>query len=233
MIMSLLRLPVLLLVVTTAAGCVPGPRYILGPGTDIQREAPASDWELPQAKRWKTANLPEPGWDPAAATRYWSHIVIHHSATPSGSARMFHEHHLKTRGWRNGLGYHFVIGNGTNSGDGRIEVGPRWRRQIPGAHAGKRYYNDHGIGICLVGDFNKTQPTPKQMAALKRLVRYLQKRNFMPLEDIVGHRRVKSATGCPGKNFSMQAFRGALAADADTGTGRSLHRGRLSSALTR
>lgn len=217
---SPLRLPMLLLAVMTAAGCVPGPSYTWGTG--IHQETPTSDWGLPRAKRWKTTNLPEPGWEPAAATRYWSHIVIHHSATPSGSARIFHEHHLKNRGWRNGLGYHFVIGNGTNSGDGRIEVGPRWRRQIPGAHAGRRYYNDHGIGICLVGDFNKTHPTPKQMAALERLVRYLQKRNFMALEDIVSHRRVKSSTGCPGKHFSMQDFRRTLA--ADTGTGRSLHR---------
>ena len=35
---------------------------------------------------------------------------------------------------QNGLAYHFVIGNGTSTGNGQIEVGDRWRRQINGGH---------------------------------------------------------------------------------------------------
>ena len=44
--------------------------------------------------------------------------------------------------------YHFVIGNGTDSQDGEIEVGWRWRRQIEVERSGD-------IQICLVGDFNR------------------------------------------------------------------------------
>ena len=71
-----------------------------------------------------------PGWK-VHTTRRWRYIVVHHSAGPTGSAAVFHRWHLK-RGWR-GLGYHFVIGNGTGSRDGEVEVGFRWRDQIDGA----------------------------------------------------------------------------------------------------
>ena len=59
--------------------------------------------------------------------------MIHHSAGSSGSAAQFHCYHL-SKG-RQGLGYHFVIGNGAKTGDGEIEVGFRWTEQIAGAHA--------------------------------------------------------------------------------------------------
>ncbi|MFQ5589758.1 MAG: peptidoglycan-binding protein, partial [Phycisphaerae bacterium] len=52
----------------------------------------------------------------------WTTIVIHHSATETGGASLFDRFHRK-RGW-DGLGYHFVIGNGTDTPDGLIEVGP-------------------------------------------------------------------------------------------------------------
>ena len=65
----------------------------------------------------------------------WKYIVVHHTATPNGDARSLDRLHLK-RGWKNGLGYHFVIDNGTyGRRDGEIEVGRRWYRQIKGAHA--------------------------------------------------------------------------------------------------
>src|SRR5574342_132619 len=48
----------------------------------------------------------------------WKYIVIHHSATEKGNAARFDEYHRKKRGWEYGLAYHFVIGNGTLSGDG-------------------------------------------------------------------------------------------------------------------
>jgi hypothetical protein len=87
--------------------------------------------------------------------------VIHHSATPNGGADSFGREHQKK--WPNGLGYHFVIGNGTDTNDGQVEVGPRWKRQgdgIDGAHAGNEEYNKYGIGVCIVGDFNSARPEP-------------------------------------------------------------------------
>jgi hypothetical protein len=142
------------------------------------------------------------------ATREWRWIVIHHSATDVGGAASFGRAHQKK--WVNGLGYDFVIGNGSETADGEIEVGPRWLRQregIDGAHAGVEKYNKHGIGICLVGDFDERQPSPKQMAALRNLTRHLMERYGISKQNILPHREVKVGhTECPGKAFPFDAF---------------------------
>src|SRR5262249_50602205 len=74
-------------------------------------------------------------WYPRTASHGWKWIVIHHSDTKVGSAASFDRFHREVRHWEM-LGYHFVIGNGTGSRDGQIEVGPRWPIQKIGAHAG-------------------------------------------------------------------------------------------------
>lgn len=132
--------------------------------------------------------------------RDWKYIVIHHSASDSGSASEFDRYHREKRGWENGLGYHFVIGNGRGSRDGEIEIGNRWRNQIDGAHAGVQEYNHFGVGICLVGNFNESYPTAAQMASLSTLVEYLQERCRISSENIIMHRHFRE-TECPGRNF--------------------------------
>ena len=155
----------------------------------------------------------ERSWD-VQITREWHHIVIHHSASAIGSAAIFDKAH-RERGW-DGLGYHFVIGNGSASGDGAVEVGYRWARQIQGAHAGNAEYNQHGIGICLVGDFqNGGTPSPAQMASLRRLVRFLQVKTGIPTSEVIGHGNVPGkSTECPGRNLDISAFRVALGGNA-------------------
>lgn len=139
----------------------------------------------------------------------WRYIVIHHSATPEGSASAFDDYHRNKRGWKNGLGYHFVIGNGTQSRDGEIEVGKRWKQQLNGAHAGDNYLNRTGIGICLVGNFEENEePTDRQLKSLERIIRYLSKRYDIPLSRIILHKDVReNHTACPGKNFPYDKLR--------------------------
>ena len=50
--------------------------------------------------------------------RQWKYVVIHHSASGTGNAETFDKLHREKRGWVNGLGYDFVIGNGNGSGNG-------------------------------------------------------------------------------------------------------------------
>ncbi len=138
--------------------------------------------------------------------RKWTHVIIHHSSTDRGSAKSFGAYHKNVRGWSNGLGYDFVIGNGRGTADGEVEVGPRWKKQARGAHAGVNYYNEHGIGICLVGNFETGHPTEKQMAALVELLRWLQKEYKIPARNVKGHCDIKD-TLCPGKNFPMDRVR--------------------------
>ncbi len=135
--------------------------------------------------------------------RHWKHIVLHHSASAHGNALEFHRFHKNERGW-DGLAYHFVIGNGTGSGDGEIEVGYRWTDQIHGAHAGNPEYNQYGIGICLVGNFEETAPTPAQRESLRALLRWLMERCEIPSTEIVRHKDVREGTECPGKNFPFE-----------------------------
>ena len=106
----------------------------------------------------------------------------------------------------NGLAYHFVIGNGRGAGDGEIEVGGRWKRQLQGGHVRSVSMNRVAIGIGLVGNFQKSYPTRRQMDSLVRLVKYLMKTYNVPLRRVVGHRDVQK-TDCPGKNFSLVQFR--------------------------
>jgi hypothetical protein len=136
--------------------------------------------------------------------------VIHHSATPVGSARAFDQHH-RAKGWDE-LGYHFVIGNGTQTPDGLVEAGSRWHKQKHGAHCKTpgNYFNEHGIGICLVGDFTGSRPTRRQLTSLYHLIRFLTRTCGIPPDRVTTHREVTRKTACPGPNFPLYALRRAI-----------------------
>jgi len=162
---------------------------------------------IPSARRYSIAERPSTprtiGRLNVPLGRKWYYIVVHHSGSTHGSASEINDWH-KQRGWL-GVGYHFVIGNGNGSADGAIEATFRWQQQIHGAHAGSKPHNEHGIGICMIGDFGKSYPTDKQMASLVALVDYLQDRCKIPTSHILLHRHIKS-TECPGKNFPFYQF---------------------------
>lgn len=160
------------------------------------KPVPEPSLVLPRKEMPSTLRLPHVD----VTSRKWRYIVIHHSATPSGSAHAFGEFHRKEKGWNRGLGYHFVIDNGNGARNGLVEVGPRWFRQIDGAHAGSAEYNQHGIGVCLVGDFEAGGPTNEQMSSLVELVKELQQICDIPPENIILHRHIRD-TQCPGSNF--------------------------------
>jgi LysM repeat protein len=134
----------------------------------------------------------------------WKYIVAHHSATPYGNASSYDKVD-RNHGMENGLAYHFVIGSGRDSGDGEIEIGSRWTKQLHGGHVSKWSYNNHGIGICLVGNFEKTKPTGRQMAAFTELVDYLGNGLLGGSYKFMVHKEV-NATLCPGRNFPTAAM---------------------------
>lgn len=230
-----------------------------GPANSFVRQTPSTERPLPESRPLPA--VPTPAWRPASAPSAphpsaapqdaqmktiadqvqvgnpfpWRYVVIHHSASDSGDAQSFAQEHKK-RGW-DGLGYDFVIGNGSQSGDGQIEVGYRWRQQAQGAHAGSYQFNRYGIGICLVGNFDHTHPSARQLASLERLVAILMSRFKIPPANILGHGDVRQ-TRCPGRLCPMHSIvaaasllekqftppRGAIAAEPpvnspDTGQG--------------
>lgn len=133
----------------------------------------------------------------------WSHLVVHHSGIEAGNAKAYDGAHRR-RGMENGLAYHFVIGNGRDSGDGQIEVGPRWTRQIYGGHVRSEAMNEHGIGICLVGNFEKRSPGKRQLASLYALLDHLRGAGLpgASVAKVTVHRWVdRNHTVCPGRKF--------------------------------
>jgi len=137
----------------------------------------------------------------------WKFVIVHNSGTRQGSARVFDYYHRHVRRMRNGLAYHFVIGNGTSTRNGQIEIGDRWVHQIRGGHVHSDYMNTIGLGICLVGDFNRDQPTRAQLEACEELIRYLQER--CGKMQVRPHREVNPprwATDCPGDVFPYGWF---------------------------
>jgi hypothetical protein len=138
----------------------------------------------------------------------WSGIVIHHLGRPGGDAEWVHSLHLRY-GYQ-GLGYHFLIGNGNGLGDGIIHVGYRWNEQLPGAHVvgsrGERH-NHHSIGICLVGNGDRRPFTEKQMRSLASLVRRLQTELGIPAEAVHLHRELANGESSPGRFFANARLR--------------------------
>jgi hypothetical protein len=173
---------------------IPG-RVVLGLSNDRTHPSPSRP-----VNRW-IAHVPETAWQ---------YIVIHHSATESGSVNSIHkEHRLRMDADGNpwlGIGYHFVIGNGDGMKDGSVEPTFRWNEQIHGAHSGHAVFNARGIGICLVGNFENAQPTKAQLKSVRELVQVLAVRHGIPRKNLVGHASVK-ATACPGKHFPLKEIR--------------------------
>lgn len=136
----------------------------------------------------------------------WKAIIAHHSAIKKGNAESYGRTHQK-KGMKNGLAYHFVIGNGIDSGDGQIEVGPRWTGQLQGGHVKNHQVNLVAIGICLVGNFEIERPTRKQLQSFTLLVDWLQSSVLRRRVRFAGHREIKGEqTLCPGKNFPLASM---------------------------
>jgi len=167
---------------------------------DAAAAAPPAPSSAPAARRPTAAG--DAAWK-VPLTRKWEGILIHHSATESGNLAQFDKYHREVNKWL-GVGYDFIICNGQGGPDGLVETTFRWRDQIQGAHAGagNKWHNEHWVGICLVGDFNGSRPTARQMTSLRRLVRFLQDYCDIPDRNILGHRDIRD-TDCPGSHFPL------------------------------
>ncbi len=147
-------------------------------------------------------------------------IIIHCSDSVWGCAREIKLWHTLPppdgRGWSD-IGYHFVILNGRitpkqelSALDGCVECG-RYLDEDDiiapfeiGIHC--LGYNDHSIGICLVG---KSQFTQNQMESLKDLCLELCQLHEIPANNILGHCETvsgqKEGKSCP--NFDVAEIR--------------------------
>lgn len=158
----------------------------------------------------------------------WNAIVIHHSATPAGDAGSLARMHVAAG--LDGLGYHFIIGNGQGLPDGYVEAGSRWHRQQPGAHVAAadsipgavarvaatgvsaEDLNRRGIAICLIGNGDRRPFTDRQIHELGALVRRLQADLNISADRIFLHSDVAGTTS-PGRFFPVSSFEDSVLRD--------------------
>ena len=130
----------------------------------------------------------------------WKYIYIHHSQTIGGDALSI----------ANGeIGDHFVIGNGDGTVEGEIEIGSRWNQQNSALPPRGAKVDPMCISICVVGDFDRTVPTPTQLRRLAQLVGALQGQLHISRENVILVDQPHTPGGT-GKYFPAAALRSQL-----------------------
>lgn len=192
-------------------------------GPDIH---PRSEWATDRPPRGPLA---------AEEVRF---LLVHHSASRSdhepGDApailRSFYDFHTSPeKGWID-IAYNFLIDSGGGIWEGRAG-------SLDGPVAGDATGGNQGFSqlVCLIGDYNETEPTPASLGSLVAVLAWLADRhgidtspgaevtftskgsNLRPSGEavtaptIAGH-RVMSRTTCPGSNLNAYVV-GELMAD--------------------
>ncbi|MAE67515.1 MAG: hypothetical protein CMJ18_24920 [Phycisphaeraceae bacterium] len=114
---------------------------------------------------------------------------VHFSDRQSTARRLesIRKSHLKRMG-AGDIGYHYVIDRA-----GRIWQGRPLRYQ--GAHV--KNSNEHNVGIMVLGNFNRQEPTAAQYASLQRKIKELMRRYNLSAGAIHTHQELGPTT-CPG-----------------------------------
>lgn len=116
-------------------------------------------------------------------------LIIHHTAVsreknPAQFDAVNAYHAMK--GWGK-IGYHYLI-----EANGEVRKGRDEKES--GAHTSQMLMNFRSLGICLTGDFDKEDPTPEQIVALRNLIAEIRTRYTVPDSKIVPHRRYAPKT---------------------------------------
>lgn len=132
----------------------------------------------------------------------WNKILVHHSASKDGAALDFdaiRRHHIQVNGWSD-VGYHFLV---EQIGEGaRVLMGRPLYRE--GSHCPGQ--NQEAVGVCFIGDFTETPPSPSMLAEGARLIAGLSHALKIPPGEVYPHRRFR-ATECPGNSFPLEELR--------------------------
>ena len=120
-------------------------------------------------------------------------IVVHHTALSHASPAEIQELQMDGRGYAD-VAYHFLIDS-----DGTIYEGREIN--IRGAHV--QSFNTGSVGVVLIGNFNKENPTQAQLDSLTKLVDSL--RYTYGIRYLAGHKdypdQSPDGTECPGANL--------------------------------
>ena len=138
----------------------------------------------------------------------WQYVVIDHSGTRRDSLTSMA---AEAKRLETDVPWHFVVGNGTESPAGALEVGERWRTQSPGAALHDPGYDAVSISVCLVGDYNEETPAAESLDTLARLCAVLVRRHSIPLSHVTTHYGMVPWMQSPGRNFDILELRDRVA----------------------
>lgn len=201
-----------------ASGDAPGP---LWPGDEPAPEVPIASVPPPMPRAaaqpapvtgglmprnaWTTVRPVASRANPMSVVR---RITIHHSAIPSAGMRStgdtakmlrrIQQEHMSRRSEPFAdIGYHYAI-----DPSGRVWEGRPLNLQ--GAHVSDN--NENNLGIVVLGNFEREQPTPAALAALDSFVCQQMRRYGVPIQKVYTHREL-GKTACPGRNLQSYMVR--------------------------
>lgn len=124
-----------------------------------------------------------------------SRITVHHTGEHGNWAELpdveivqrIEKYHRNEKDWA-AIGYHFLVGK-----DGKIYEGRP--AQYQGAHTSTQ--NENNLGISVIGDFMKQQPSTRQLNALKAFLDDKRKEYGVGRGRCYGHRDLHASL-CPG-----------------------------------
>ncbi|MEZ6017037.1 MAG: peptidoglycan recognition family protein [Planctomycetota bacterium] len=132
-------------------------------------------------------------------------ITVHHSALDGGdgslaasiqAVKQIQRDHVTNRGYGD-IGYHYLIDPAGRVFEGRSLD---WQGAHSGSSTSGRNNNPKNVGICLLGDFEVTTPTPAALATLDRMVSEIRAHYKLPASAVKPHSYWKG-TLCPGRNM--------------------------------
>lgn len=144
--------------------------------------------------------------------RQIEYIIIHHTGRNNDFPAFVKFRHLYLRKWED-VGYHYLIGNRRPfTKDGHLYAGRP--ENHAGAHA--KGYNESSLGVCLIGNLDKSSPSPKQMGTLIKFLEGKKEEFKIPTKNILGHHELPNITkSCPGKNLDIDLVRWAIGRQFD------------------
>lgn len=180
---------------------------------------PRSGWEADESWRYDGQKLGgEVSWPPTYAPI--QKIIIHHTATPNRPSnpaeaiRSIYHYHAIDKDWGD-IGYNFII-----DVNGVVYEGRYGGPNVVGGHS--LQYNRGSIGICLLGDFDRAEPSQAMLDSVLRVIWTRAAHvdtttatdfvDMLDLPNLCGHGDLMP-TSCPGASVDvlLPYFRGWVA----------------------
>ncbi|QMU60673.1 MAG: hypothetical protein GKR92_02765 [Gammaproteobacteria bacterium] len=142
----------------------------------------------------------------------WHYIVIHHSAGNYGNIEFLQKVHRQRQAGDpiDAIPYHYIIGNGNGLGMGIVNSDWRNDYKLWGMHVSANNVdrNYRGVGICLVGNYEKQSVPELQYQSLLALTKNLMATYSIGPNHVTGHGHTDGeSTKCPGRFFPMERFK--------------------------